>query len=233
MTNVLTMPQGGEDSESFRRRFSANLGAALDHLEEIPVGYGRVSTAAQMLGVSANTMNAWLKGVSLPEIWRLPEIARRLDTTVDQLITGDFTNPSLIDEQYAMITVHGQTDHDETQSVFALPETLRYLRLNRDTCLMRVETTDMEGFVSNGDFVIYDPKARQIGMASGVFVLSAYGHILLRRACRTIRNQIILSCDHPHMPDEMLNDDDFSDDENDAGKVMVMGQVVGKITPRI
>jgi len=233
MTNILTMPQSVEGPESFRGRFSANLSAALDHMEGVPVGYGRVTTAAHMLGVSANTMNAWLKGLSLPEIWRLPEIARRLDTTVDQLITGDFATPGLIDEQYAMIAVHGQNNADETQTIYALPETLRFLRINRDIRLMRIETSDMEGFASPGDCVMYDPRARQIGMAGGVFVLSAHGQILLRRGCRTIRNQIILSCDHPHMPDESLTDDDFSEYETHSGKLQLLGQVIGKITPRI
>lgn len=233
LTNVVNMSQGGEDSERFRKHFSANLNAALDQLDDVPVGYGRVTTAAHMLGVSANTMNAWLKGVSLPEIWRLPEIARRLDTTVDQLITGDFAAPSLIDEQYAMISVHGQSTPDDAQTVFALPETLRFLRISRDTRLMRIETGDMEGFASPGDFVIYDPSVRQVGMAGGVFVLSAHGQTLVRRACRTIRNQLILSCDNPHIPDESLTDEDFSDFEERSGKICVLGQVVGKITPRI
>ena len=233
MNNVFTMPQGGEDSESFRRHFSSNLNAALDQLEEVPAGYGRVTTAAQMLGVSANTMNAWLKGISLPEIWRLPAIARRLDTTVDQLITGDFTAPGLIDEQYAMITIHGQNDVDDIQTLYALPETLRYLRINRETQLMRVENADMEGFVSPGDFVIYDPEAREIGMTGGVFLISAHGSILLRRACRTIRQQIILSSENPHIPEESLSDEDFADSDSATGKLKVLGQVVGKVTPRI
>lgn len=233
MSNVVTIPHGGEDSESFRRRFSVNLSAALDQLDEVPTGYGRVTTAAQMLGVSANTMNAWLKGVSLPEIWRLPEIARRLDTTVDQLITGDFATPGLIDEQYAMIAVHGQSAMDETQSIYALPETLRFLRINRDTHLMRVETADMQDFAAPGDFVLYDPRARQIGMEGGVFVLSAYGHVLIRRASRTMRNQIVVRCDHPHMPEEIMSDNDFTEDEGQSDKLRILGQVVGKVTPRI
>jgi len=233
LTNVVSMPQGGEDSERFRKRFSANLNAALDQLDEVPVGYGRVTTAAHMLGVSANTMNAWLKGVSLPEIWRLPEIANRLDTTVDQLITGNFASPSRIDEHYAMLSVHGQSTLDEAQTIFALPETLRFLRISRDTRMMRIESADMEGFASPGDFVIYDPSSRQISMAGGVFVLDAHGHILVRRACRTIRNQIILSCDNPHIPDESLLDSDFTGSDNELGKLFVLGQVVGKFTPRI
>ena len=36
-----------------------------------------------------------------------------------------------------------------------------------------------------------------------------------------------------HLPDEMLDDDDFSEDGNQTSKLNVMGQVVGKITPRI
>lgn len=233
MANVLTMPQGNEDSESFRKRFSANLATALDHLDAIPAGYGRVTLAAQLLGVSANTMNAWLKGISLPEIWRLPEIARRLDTTVDQLITGDFAEPGLIDEQYAMVGVHGQGALEDMQALYALPETLRFLRISRDMRLMRIDSPDMEGFVAPGDFVIYDPRARQIGMGGGVFVLSAYGQILVRRACRTLRNQILLSCDHPHMPEETVSDQEFTDSEHEQKKLFILGQVVGKIIHRL
>ncbi len=229
MANVVPMPQTGEDQESFRRRFSANLAVALDHVEGMPAGYGRVTLAAQLLGVSANTMNAWLKGLSLPEIWRLPEIARRLDTTVDQLITGDFAAPGLIDEQYAMVALHGQNNLDDTQALYALPETLRFLRISRDMRLMRVDSPDMEGFAAPGDFVIYDPRARQIGLAGGVFVLAAYGQIVVRRACRTLRNQILLSCDHPHMPDETVGDADFSEVGQDGNKLQILGQVVGRI----
>jgi len=99
--------------------------------------------------------------------------------------------------------------------------------------MMRIESADMEGFASPGDFVIYDPSSRQISMAGGVFVLDANGHILVRRACRTIRNQIILSCDNPHIPDESLLDADFTGSDNELGKLFVLGQVVGKFTPRI
>ena len=233
MINVVSFRPGSEDSESFRRQFSINLNAALDHVEDMPRSHGRITTAAQLFGVSVNTMTGWLKGLSLPEIWRLPEIARKLDTSVDQLITGDFSAPSVIDEQYAMLGVHGQQAPDDVQSIYALPETLRFLRISRDMRFMLIDTSDMEGFVSPGDFVIYNPDEKHIGMTSGIFVLSAHGNILVRRACRTTRGQIVLSCDHPHMPDENLTDSDFTEEQGEKGKLYVLGRVIGKTTQRI
>lgn len=231
MTNVAPLLQC-DDSESFREQFAANLHAALDHLEDMPRHHGRIKAAARVFGVSGNTMTGWLKGTSLPEIWRLPEIARKLDTTIDQLMTGDFATPSLINEQYAMISIHGQQDGEESQAIYALPETLQFMKLSRDMPWMRVESADMEGLVSVGDFVIYDPSACDIGTTSAVFVLSACGSTVIRRACRTLRGQIVLSCDHPHMPDEMLTDADFTEAKHDRSKIVVLGRVIGKMTQR-
>ncbi len=233
MINVVSLRPSNEDSESFRRQFAINLNAALDHVDNMPRSHGRITTAAQLFGVSVNTMTGWLKGSSLPEMWRLPEIARRLDTSVDQLVTGDFAAPSVIDEQYAMLGVHGQHAPEDVQSIYALPETLRFLHISRDMRFMLIDTSDMEGFVSPGDFVIYNPGEKHVGMTNGIFVLSTNGNIIVRRACRTTRGQIVLSCDHPHMPDESLTDSDFTEDPAEIGKLYVLGRVIGKTTQRI
>lgn len=227
MATIVSMKTVADDTESFRRQFSSNLNQALDHVENMPRGHGRITAAAQLFGVSVNTMTGWIKGASLPEIWRLPEIARKLDTTIDQLITGDFSAPGLIDEQYAVVGVHGQHEPEDVYSIYAMPETLKFLRLGRDVQLMRVESSDMEGMVNPGDFVIYDPGSRSLGMTSGVFVLSVGGSVLVRRVCRTLRGQIVLSCDNPHVPDETLADEDFAQEEDEQGKIRVLGKVVG------
>lgn len=233
MAAVVPMKSGGDETDSFRRQFSINLNTALDHLDYMPRSHGRITAAAQLLGVSINTMTGWIKGTSLPEIWRMPEIARKLHTTVDQLITGDFSTPGLIDEQYAVVGIHGQHEPEDSFSIYALPETLSFLNLARDVKLMRVDSSDLEDSVKPGDFVIYDPSYQTLGNTSAIFVLQVSGSVLLRRICRTLRGQIILSCDTPHIPDETLTDEDFTVDYSEPGKIRILGKVTGTLALQV
>ena len=99
--------------KAFRKQFAENFQSALDRRGVIPSGYGRAVGVAELFGVSQNTAANWLKGDGVPELFRLPEIAERLGTTVEQLVNGDQNmGTQAIDERYVMIDMHGDDSLD-------------------------------------------------------------------------------------------------------------------------
>jgi phage repressor protein C with HTH and peptisase S24 domain len=211
----------------FRRQFAANLNAALDRRGSIPAGYGRVAAVAELFGVSQNTAAIWLKGEGVPELFRLPEIADTLNTTVEQLVVGDHsTGAHVIDERYAVLEMHDDAGQDG-HAFYALPETLRELGLPRDARMLRVSSDDMEPFVRTGDLVIYDPRVNRIH-ANGVFVLQVEGKMIVRRAQRGMRHSVRLICDNNRFGDETLDDADFADSDAGDGRIVVIGYVLAR-----
>lgn len=213
---------------TFRKQFADNLNTALDRRGAIPSGYGRVIAVAELFGVSQNTAANWVKGEGVPEMFRLPEIAEALCTTVEQLVAGDCgTGTQVIDERYAVVDVH-ENDTLDGHSWYTLPETLRTIGLPRDIKMLQIATDDMSPYVNHGDLVIYDPRVNRI-QTNGVFVLKSGGCYIVRRAQRGTKQSIRLICDNRLFGDETLNESDFSESGEDDGRVVVVGHVVGRL----
>ena len=214
--------------KAFRKQFADNLNAALDRRGAIPSGYGRVVAVAELFGVSQNTAANWLKGEGVPELFRLPEIAETLSTTVEHLVVGDRgAGTHVIDERYAVVDVH-EDDTLDGHSWYTLPETLRTIGLPRDIKMLQIATDDMSPYVSHGDLVVYDPRVNRI-QTNGVFVLKSGGRYIVRRAQRGIRQSIRLICDNTLFGDETLNESDFAETDDGDDRVVVVGHVVGRL----
>jgi len=214
---------------AFRKQFSANLNAALDQRGVIPSGYGRVVGVAELFGVSQNTAAIWLKGEGVPELYRLPEIAELLGTTVEQLVVGDRgAGTNVIDERYVMLDMH----EDESvggYSWYTLPETLRSIGLPSDIKMLQVRNDDMAPYVNSGDVVLYDPRVVRI-QANGVFVLKAGERFIVRRVQRGVRQNIRLICDNSSFDDEVLDESDFAENgPGEDGRIVVAGLVCGRL----
>lgn len=218
-----------DDAERFRAFFAAKLNESLDSHFHIPKGYGRVAAVASLFNISTNTANGWLKGQSLPELWRMPGIAKLLDIGVEELVGGDSINPMSIDDNYVALDVHDQGAPEDSASVYLQPGTLKQFRIPSGCQIMLVQTEEMEGFVGRGDAVIYNPSVKRICTGNDVYVLKNAGYLLLRRAHRNLRNEIRLSCDGLAVPEEVFQATDFTSKEDDADKIYVVGQVIGRI----
>ncbi len=230
-TSVLRFVEAEERTlkqAAFRRQFAANLNAALDQRGAIPSGYGRVIGAAELFGVSQNTAASWMKGEGVPELSRLPEIADILGTTVEQLVVGDRDpGTSVIDEKYQMVDMH-EDEGVGGYSWYTLPETLRRLGLPNDVKMLLVKNDDMAPFVSNGEVVIYDPRVKRI-QSNGVFVLQIGEQFVVRRVQRGIKQNIRLICDNALFDDEVLEESDFAEAAFGDEKIVVAGQVIGRM----
>lgn len=230
-TSVLRFVEAEERTlkqAAFRKQFAANLNAALDQRGAIPSGYGRVIGAAELFGVSQNTAAGWMKGEGVPELSRLPEIADILGTTVEQLVVGDRDpGTSVIDEQYVMVDMH-EDEGVGGYSWYTLPETLRHLGLPNDVKMLQVKNDDMAPFVSNGEVVIYDPRVKRI-QSNGVFILRISEQFIVRRVQRGIKQNIRLICDNPLFDDEVFEESDFAEAAFGDEKIVVAGQVIGRM----
>lgn len=214
--------------QEFRRQFAANFNAALDRRGSIPPGYGRVTAVAQLFDVSQNTATAWVRGDGVPELFRLPEIARVLNTTVEQLVMGDAgSGAHIVDEQYTVIDLHAD-NADEGHAIYTLPETLRDIGLPRDVRMMRMQAEDMEPYLRSGDVVVYDPRVRRI-QSNGVYVLQINDRYVVRRAQCGLKKDIRLICDNPQFGEEVLTQEEFAELPDDSGRVAVVGQVLARL----
>jgi transcriptional regulator with XRE-family HTH domain len=231
MNTVIQLNDSDERSakqKAFRKHFANNINAALDRRGAIPSGYGRVIGVAELFGVSQNTAANWLKGDGVPELSRLPEIAEILGTTVEQLVVGDqSTGAKVIDERYVMVDMH-EDDSLEGFSWYTLPETLRSIGLPNDIRMLQISNDDMSPYVNNGDVVVYDPRVKSI-LSNGVFVLEVGGRFIVRRVQKGLRQNVRLICDNPLFDDEILNESDFSENAPANERVVVIGQVIGRL----
>jgi len=231
MNTIVHLNSGDERlqrQQEFRRQFAANFNAALDRRGSIPPGYGRVTAVAQLFDVSQNTATAWVRGDGVPELFRLPEIAKTLNTTVEQLVMGDAgSGAHIVDEQYAVIDLHPDNTTDG-HAIYTLPETLRDIGLPRDVKMMRVQSEDMEPYLRSGDIVVYDPRVNRI-QTNGVYVLQVNDKFVVRRAQPGLRKEVRLICDNTKFSEEVLAPEDFSETPDDSGRVAVVGQVLARV----
>lgn len=231
MNTIVHLNSGDERlqrQQEFRRQFAANFNAALDRRGSIPPGYGRVTAVAQLFDVSQNTATAWVRGDGVPELFRLPEIAKTLNTTVEQLVMGDAgTGAYIVDEQYAVIDLHPDNTADG-HAIYTLPETLRDIGLPRDVKMMRVQSEDMEPYLRSGDIVVYDPRVNRI-QTNGVYVLHVNDKFVVRRAQSGLKKEVRLICDNAKFSEEVLAPEDFAETPDDSGRVAVVGQVLARV----
>jgi hypothetical protein len=231
MNTIVHLNSGDERlqrQQEFRRQFAANFNAALDRRGSIPPGYGRVTAVAQLFDVSQNTATAWVRGDGVPELFRLPEIAKTLNTTVEQLVMGDAgSGAHIVDEQYAVIDLHPDNTADG-HAIYTLPETLREIGLPRDVKMMRVQSEDMEPYLRTGDIVVYDPRVTRI-QTNGVYVLHVNDKFVVRRAQSGLKKEVRLICDNAKFSEEVLAPEDFADTPDSSGRVAVVGQVLARV----
>ncbi len=231
MNTIVHLNSGDERlqrQQEFRRQFASNFNAALDRRGSIPPGYGRVTAVAQLFDVSQNTATAWVRGDGVPELFRLPEIAKTLNTTVEQLVMGDNgTGAHIVDEQYAVIDLHPDNTADG-HAIYTLPETLREIGLPRDVKMMRVQSEDMEPYLRTGDIVVYDPRVTRI-QTNGVYVLHVNDKFVVRRAQSGLKKEVRLICDNAKFSEEVLAPEDFAETPDDSGRVAVVGQVLARV----
>lgn len=71
-----------------KAKFSERLNDALDQCDIVKKGHGRQTAVAKMFRVSQKGARKWLEGEAIPNTKRLPEIAIRLETTTEWLLTG-------------------------------------------------------------------------------------------------------------------------------------------------
>lgn len=232
MNNPFPSETSADDAEQFRAFFATKLNESLDNHFHIPKGYGRVAAVASLFNISTNTANAWLKGHSLPELWRMPGIAKLLNVGVEELLGGGSVSPMSIDDNYVSLDVHSQGSTADGTALYLQPGTLKQLRIPSGCQIMLVQTDEMAGFASTGDAVIYNPGVKRIGTNNEVYVLKSGDHLLLRRAHRNLRNEIRLSCEDPSIPHEVFQATDFTSNEESTDKIYVVGQVVGRILVR-
>lgn len=215
----------------FRRLFAARLNAALDQHMSVPRGYGRGQAVAGMFGITRITAGKWLAGEGLPDLWRLPQLARLLNVDTNELVGGT-VRALESDDRYMSINMHNQ-DHPDKRIPMYLPASSLQGNLVTPGCLlMQLSTNDMVGYAGVGDMVIYNPDVQWISAGTDVYILRVQGHYVLRRATRTLRGEIVLTTE-ANSGQELFKDADFTSAlDGPTDLIAVVGRVQGRILLR-
>ncbi len=214
----------------FRRMFAERFNTALDRHAHIPRSHGRGQAVASLFGITRATAGKWLNGEGLPELWRLPSIAKLLNVDVNELVGGS-TNPMTIDDRYVSIDMHDQDNPDEVVQLFLQPSSMQRAGLSTGCMLMQVSTNDMAGYVSTGDMVIYNPGVKWINPGTDVYIFRVQGRYVMRRASRTLRGDIVLSSEADNTQ-EMFKGEDFTSEPNNTSLIYVVGRVLARVLLR-
>lgn len=216
----------------FRKLFAERFNAALDRHGHIPQVYGRGQAVSALFGITRATAGKWLNGEGLPELWRLPHLARLLNVDVNELVGGT-TSPMMIDDRYVSLDIHEQDAPTDVVSIFLQPSTLKRIGFAPGCLLMRLSTNEMVGFAGIGDVVVYNPGVKWISTGTDVYVLRVKGRYVLRRATRTLRDEVVLSCENS-LSQESFKGEDFTSEPaaHDPNLIYVVGQVMARIVLR-
>ncbi len=217
-----------DEGDAFRRLFAERFNDALDQHAAIPKQYGRVQAVATLFGISRNTSAKWLDGEAVPELWRLPNISRLLNVDVAELI-GCPALPGSIDESYVSIDIHDQDAPGDLAVFYLHSNTLMNLGLPPGCKLMQVTSNDMNGYVNIGDAVIYSPGIKRIGTGNDVYIFRIGEGYVLRRARRTLRDEIHVTSEVQGILPEIFKGSSFTPDIDDKEHIFVVGQVVARL----
>ena len=156
--DLMTDKDGLENAE-YRRKFSERLQKALDFLGI--GGRGKFKWLSDATGVSQQNVRKWLYGEALPEMRKIPELARRLGVRLEWLIgdSGDMVR----DDKTMWIPVISWRDvprwldpgsRNDVEKLDTLPFSGK---AGPDAFAVAMQGASMEPDFMDGDFVVVDP----------------------------------------------------------------------------
>lgn len=183
-------------AELFRERFASNFNLLLDQAGAPASGLGRTRFVAAAFGISTSSAGKWLVGATAPDPWRFVEIADYFGVTVDELISRTprrstrsrcpSSGPRFQDGSVSLCSALLDSVHDqvELRAVSVVPPVPPSYPREATLYLMRVDSNEMEPFVTHGDMVAYVPTTSVD--RDGEYVLSVRGKFVVRRIARIL-----------------------------------------------
>jgi hypothetical protein len=153
------------DATSFRRRFAVGFNALLDKHGVPASGQGRAVFVSSRFNVNKSSASKWLSGGTLPEPWKLAEIADYFGVSMDEVVGRSFSAKATDEREADGSTEHAlsaafnevlDAKHTRTRIAVVPPFPADYPR-DDSLYLTMVSSPSMEPFVMPGDYVIYKP----------------------------------------------------------------------------
>ena len=217
--------------DAFRLSFARSLTQALNTSQVIPeTEVNKVEILAGLLHTETSIVASWLSGRTLPDALDLNKIAKLLHISIDDLITlGRHRKHDVqaIDEQYHCITVH-EASSSEGYSIYALPETLRHLKLPRCCAMLTIGDDAMSPMFRAGDIAVYDYRVSSFA-SNGMYLLRGGNGYFVRRVVKSNTNLVNLIAENSdHLPEEHSLSD-FTGNPEMEEKLLIVGRVVGRL----
>lgn len=208
----------GLENAEYRRKFSERLQRSLDLLGI--GGRGKFKWLSDVTGVSPQNVRKWLSGEALPEMRKIPELAKRLGVRLEWLIGG--SGDMQRDDKTLWIPVISWTDISRwldpafRNDVKRLDELPFSGKAGPDAFAVAMQGASMEPDFMDGDFVVIDPGQP---WKHHSFVLASAGS-----GTETIR-KVLMDGGRPVL---MLSNLKYPS-QVDSERNLILGTVIGKI----
>ena len=208
----------GLENAEYRRKFSERLQKSLDLLGI--GGRGKFKWLSDATGVSQQNVRKWLSGEALPEMRKIPELAKRLGVRLEWLIgdSGDMVR----DDKTIWIPVISWRDvprwldpgsRNDVEKLDTLPFSGN---AGPDTFAVAMQGASMEPDFMDEDFVVVDPG---LSWKHQSFVLASAGD-----GTETIR-KVLMDGGRPVL---MLSNLKYPS-QVDSERNRILGTVIGKV----
>lgn len=208
----------GLENLEYRQKFSERLQKALDQAGI--GGRGKFRWLSDATGVSQQNVRKWLSGEALPEMRKIPELARRLGVRLEWLIGG--VGDMVRDDKTIWIPVITWRDvprwlnpesRNDVEKLDALPFSGK---TGPDTFAVAMQGASMEPDFMDGDFIVIDPG---LPWKHQSFVLASAGS-----GTETIR-KVLMDGGRPVL---MLSNLKYPS-QVDSERNKILGTVIGKV----
>ena len=208
----------GLENAEYRRKFSERLQKSLDLLGI--GGRGKFKWLSDATGVSQQNVRKWLSGEALPEMRKIPELAKRLGVRLEWLI-GGFGDMQR-DDKTMWIPIISWSDISRwldpavRNNVKRLNELPFLVKAGTDTFAVAMQGASMEPDFMDGDFVVVDP-GQPWKHQSFVLASAGSGTETIRKALMDGGRPVLLlsNLKYPSQVDSERN--------------LILGTVIGKI----
>lgn len=206
-----------KEPESF---FAKRLNESLDKIGFAAKGKGRQVQLADQFKISHESVRKWLSGKSMPEISKIPELAKFLNVTPEWLLYGNtkivFSNlQQAMDHPWnivPLISWDEVIDHSDITKSFKKNPNIRqqvgvYAELSQNSFAVILDDDSMFPRFKSGDILVSDPDYREHNLHIGIYYIRSIG----RAVCRQIKitsDKKILVAHNPAYDDIAINPKD-------------------------
>jgi len=200
--------------------FAKRLNDGLDKIGFAPKGKGRQVKLAEQFKISHESVRKWLSGKSMPEMSKIPELAKFLNVTPEWLLYGKteimFSNlQHAIDHPWStvpLISWDEVTEHANITKLFKKNPSIKrqvgvYAELSQNSFAVILDDDSMFPRFKSGDILVSDPDYREHNLHISIYFVKSLGRAICRQI-KMMNNKEVLVAHNPTYKDIVVSSED-------------------------